>query len=346
MTSEYYERLEPEDRAQEFIDVSFGYRTLKSGDAAIVALLPDLTEKSKGHVQRWSGFHLSNPQWSEKPDERFQQWARPNLAGVWNKGPGVRGRLSKLIHTINGLTSEAIGRPLFTHDLDASLPFPTAENSHQYQDAHKELYRYLIDGLDRECIEDIARHLGKPIKARQKWTVMDLKKVFPNIDAPSKFATAYELVSNQRGHSAHKVRQPAVKMSASEQFEKDLELCVVGLRELLTTLEKELGMNGEKAIQRSDARQHLPKISQPAQPNYSICEAVRMRGKTVEHVEFGTREQVQDAHRTEVLIIHFTDGSILSLDTHSNVGNLADDIPDLKCEDFDVSFSLNWVPEK
>jgi hypothetical protein len=63
-------------------------------------------------------------------------------------------------------------------------------------------------------------------------------------------------------------------------------------------------------------------------------------------VEFGTREQVDAAHRTEVLIIHFTDGSILSIDTNSNVGNLADEIPDLKCEDFDVSFSLNWVPEK
>jgi len=50
LTNDYYERLTPADRLAEFIDIQFGYRTLKSGDTAIVIILPDLTEKSKGHV--------------------------------------------------------------------------------------------------------------------------------------------------------------------------------------------------------------------------------------------------------------------------------------------------------
>lgn len=344
LTNDYYERLTPEDRVQEFINVEFGYRTLKNGDTAIVIVLPDLTKKSKGHVRRWSGFRLSNPEWSEKPDQRFQQWARPNLAGVWNKGPGVRSRLSKLIHTINCLTSEALDKSLFTHELDASLSFPAAENSHQYQDAHRELYRYLIDGLDADCMRLLVARLGKTINVSGK-TVEVMKKIFPNLDSPSNFCAAYALVSNQRGPAAHKVRQSAVTMPATAQFKNDLELCVAGLKELLTTLEKELAMNGEKATERNDAKKHLPQIVRPSDPSYSICDAARMKGKTVERVEFGSRKKVENV-QSEVLIIHFTDGSIMSIQTRSNFGNLADDIPDLEGHGLDVNFSMHWVPEK
>lgn len=345
LTNDYYARLTPEKRSQEFVDVPFGYRTLKSGDAAVVIVLPDLTEKSKGHVQRWSGFHLPNPEWTTQPDERFQMWARPNLAGIWNKGPGVRNRLSAVMHTINCLTNEAAGKALFTHELSATLSFPSAENSHQYEDAHEELYRYLIDGLDADCIRLLVARLGKNVNVAGK-TVEAMKKVFPNLDSPSDFCGAYALVSTQRGPAAHKPRQPAVPMSASEQFAKDLELCEAGLKELLTTLEKELAMNGAKAVARHEAKQWLPKIVRPAAWNYSICQADQMKGKTVERVEYGHREEYQETHQSEVLQIHFTDGSTLSIDTRTNVGNLADDIPDLKCNALDVSFSLHWVPEK
>ena len=345
LANDYYERLTPESRAQEFIDVPFGYRTLKTGDAALVIVLPDLIEKSKGHVQRWSGFLLSNPEWTDQPDERFQQWARPNLAGIWNKGPGIRHRLSAVMHSINCLTSEAVGKTLFTHELSPSLPFPSAENSHQYEDTHKELYRYLIDGLDGDCIRLLVARLGKNVNVSGK-TVEAMKKIFTNLDSPSNFCAAYALVSNHRGPAAHKPRQPAVAMSASGQFSKDLELCEAGLKELLTTLEKELAMNGAKAVARHEAKQWLPKIVRPASPHYSICQAGQMKGKAVERVEYGHREEYDEGHQSEVLRIHFTDGSILSIDTHSNVGNLADDIPDLNCDAFDVSFSLHWVPEK
>ena len=110
-------------------------------------------------------------------------------------------------------------------------------------------------------------------------------------------------------------------MPAFEQFTKDLELCVTGLNELLTTLEKELVMDGKKATERNEAKKSLPQIAQAAEPHYSICEALRMVGKTVERVEFGSGRKFEEAHQSEVLIIHFTDGSIMSMDTHSNCGN-------------------------
>ena len=44
------------------------------------------------------------------------------------------------------------------------------------------------------------------------------------------------------------------------------------------------------------------------------------------------------------MILRFTDGSILSIDTGSNVGNVADRHEGLKPEDFHVDFMLQWVP--
>ncbi|MBI5385671.1 MAG: hypothetical protein HZA90_13415 [Verrucomicrobia bacterium] len=344
LTEKYFLELDAQRRRDEFIDVEFSCRTLTSGKLAIAVFLPDLLEKSRGHVQRWGGFRLPNPQWSSAPDERFTRWVRRTLGGEWPKVPGVHSRLAKAIHTINCMTDEAVGKALFKHELRESLCFPTAENSHRYQDAHIELYGYLIDGLDRDCISLVAARVERPIEKREKRTVMDLKKVFVNLEMPSKFAVAYDLVSDQRGLAAHKVRLPAETMAAFDQFTKDLELCVAGLHELLSTLESELGIDSRKATARSEARKTLPKIGRPSELHYSICQATQMAGKTIERVEFGYGEEVEDAHRDEVLIIHFTDGSILGIDTGSNVGNLADEVPGLKAEAFDVSFRLRWVP--
>jgi hypothetical protein len=48
------------------------------------------------------------------------------------------------------------------------------------------------------------------------------------------------------------------------------------------------------------------------------------------------------------MIIHFMDGSIMNIDTGSNAGKIVEDFEflqkkDLKAEDFQVSFALQWV---
>ena len=49
-------------------------------------------------------------------------------------------------------------------------------------------------------------------------------------------------------------------------------------------------------------------------------------------------------HGSELLTVYFTDGSILSIDTGSNAGNLALDHEGLKPDDFHVDLNLHWVP--
>ena len=88
----------------------------------------------------------------------------------------------------------------------------------------------------------------------------------------------------------------------------------------------------------------LPKIVGGVESHYSICEATRMVGKTVEKVEFGMREAIEDVHQSEVLCVKFTDGAMLAIDTGSNGLNLEHNAA-TKPNEFHVDFMLRWVPE-
>jgi hypothetical protein len=147
ITDTYYRQLEQEGN-QRYLDIRFGYRALKNGDLAIVVWLPDLVEKSSTHLALWRGFLLQNPEWLQE-DERFQLWCRRYLDGDWDVENGPRSQLGEVIETIRGLTAICFGTPLFSNVLPETLPFPSAQNTHKYQDAHGELYKYLIDGIDR-----------------------------------------------------------------------------------------------------------------------------------------------------------------------------------------------------
>lgn len=54
VSDEYYRELEARGRTDEYINIRFGYRTLKDGSLALVVWLSDLFEKSKAHVSKWS----------------------------------------------------------------------------------------------------------------------------------------------------------------------------------------------------------------------------------------------------------------------------------------------------
>jgi hypothetical protein len=132
---------------------------------------------------------------------------------------------------------------------------------------------------------------------------------------------------------------------ATQLWIDPLEDLVVGLKELLATLENVLGMDGERAYKRQSAKKWLPRIdpSRPSLPNYAITQIPSIIGKTVERVEFGFREQDDNRHESEAIILYFTDGSILGIDTGSNVGNIAHKYEGLRPNDFHADFMLTWV---
>jgi hypothetical protein len=95
--------------------------------------------------------------------------------------------------------------------------------------------------------------------------------------------------------------------------------------------------------ERQRAKNFSLKIDLPSDPHYSIVQAARMKGKTIEEVEFGFREKIEGVHGSEALIIHFTDGSIRGLYTGSNASSVCGN--DRRPENFHVDFMVQWVPE-
>lgn len=338
----YYDSLVEREREQRYIEVRFGYRALASGELALAAWLPDLVERSPGHVDRWNGFLVRHAVWSDR-DPRFDSWYRRYIEGDWGVENGVRARLASCIATIRAVTGEVLETPLFRSDIPATLPFPAAENSHRYEDAHRELYGYLIDGIEKKAIVALANRLGRPVQIGSDRTLEALNKVIPDPTVIETFSRACLPVQGNRRLATHGVRPPAVRFPAFETFSGDLELCVTGCLQLLGFLEECLGVQGATALRRQAAMVSLPKVGRPAEPHYSINQARRMVGKTVESVEFGFRQDSQGLHQSELLICRFSDGSILAIDTGSNAQNIASVHKGVSPEDFHVDLHLHWV---
>ena len=345
VTNEYFLELEAAGKTNESVSVGFGYRTLRDGNLAIVAWLPDLVEKSKSHIERWAAFRLKNPEWKETDDdERFGKWLQRYVKGSWDIDNGTLFYLGETIKTINGLTSELVGVPLYEHEIEQTLGFPSAENTHRYQDAHEALYGYFIDGLQKECIVALGSKLGRTLHVNSKRTVEAVTKLFPGLQTSPNRTVATKLVSEQRYLASHGVRPKPESCSAFSKFTEDLSLCLKAVEELLAMIENEFGVNGEEARKRHEARAWLPKINHERSPHDSIDEARRMEGKTVERVEVGYREDREGVHGSEAIIIYFTDGSIMGLETGSNAQNVASRNDGVRPEHFHVNFRPQWVP--
>jgi hypothetical protein len=337
------DRLDSGSDSDQQIDIRFGYRTLANGSLAVAAYLPDLFEKSRGHVRRWSGFVLDNPVWSLERDERFEFWIKRYFEGSWDVENGPRWQLEEAVRTLNALTSEVVGSRLFRTEDPSGILFPLAQNSHQYQAAHQRLYGYLIDGLVIDCIRRIANYMGNPLDPREDKTKKALRDTV-TLPEQSLLWNALERVSDQRRRSAHGTRDVAQPFRAFEEFTADLEHLVSGLGDLQRSLENAFGVSAERARKRAEAKKWLPVITRSPDPLYAICRIEEMKGRIVERVEYGFRQDVENVHGSEAIILHFTDGSVLGIHTGSNAGNLSSVHPELRPEDFEVDFDVQWVP--
>jgi len=326
------------------IDIRFGYRTCVNGDLALAVYLPDLVEKSSTHVQRWAAYSLNTSVLMTEPDGRFEMWKARYLEGSWDIENGPRFHLTDTIELINALCLEKVGQTLFKYKDNPALNFPSVQNTHAYQDAHRELYGYILDGLEMETIKRIAVSQGFVVDKSAARTVKALKNALPSLPSTSVLWHVLEKVSNERGNAGHGVRPSAQRFSAFEEFTSDLEKSVTGLKELLVTLESVFRMESERARTRQEAKKWLPQIEKPSMAHFSINKIRDIVGKTVERAEFGFRQHIDGLHQSEAIILHFTDGSTLGVDTGSNATNVADEYEGLQPEDFHTDFVLSWVP--
>jgi hypothetical protein len=87
----------------------------------------------------------------------------------------------------------------------------------------------------------------------------------------------------------------------------------------------------------SNPKTRPPTPVSPPEPHYSINKARQMVGKTVASVDVGHRREIPNVHQSELIVINFTDGTSLAIDTGSNAANICD-----KPEAFHTDFMLEW----
>ena len=104
----------------------------------------------------------------------------------------------------------------------------------------------------------------------------------------------------------------------------------------------EYALDAKASLSRHNAMKFLPTIVRPPNPGYGINNALRIKGRTVADVEVGFREDIEGVHKSEAIIIRFTDGSILGIDTGSNAAGIA--CEHHSADEFHVDIKASFVP--
>ena len=339
----YFYQLESLARLDEYIRIRFGYHSKKDGTLCIAVFLPDLDKAPEIDRRKWRPFIVEKSLLS-KEDERFTMWCDRYIQGSFEVPIAPRKRLSHIIKKINACCKTLVDELLYTKVPDKSIRYPISQNSHAYEDAHRDLYGFLVDSLSKECLSDLAKLRNKTIPQAQEMKPPTLlRHVFDEFDKQSKLHTLLSKISKQRGNSSHGGRPAAIEYDAFGNFYRDIESATEAYEELLQLVESEFGVSANHELKRHEAMNYLPKIVGDVEPHHSICTATRMEGKIVEKVEFGMREDIEGEHQSETLRVEFTDGEILAMDTKSNASNLEHNTA-MKPDEFQVNFALRWVP--
>lgn len=154
-TDTYFSELESSGKENESIRIRFGYHSKKDGTLCIAVYLPDLDGASEKEKRKWEPFIVDKSLLSQE-DERFEMWRSRYIQGNWDVPCGSRRQLGSVIEKINACCKTLVGMPLYTEVPDKSVRYPGAQNSHAYEDAHKNLYGFLVDSLSKGCLLALA----------------------------------------------------------------------------------------------------------------------------------------------------------------------------------------------
>ncbi len=129
---------------------------------AVAAYGPDLAKASVDEQRLWTGFEILDGEkfTAEADDSRFRKWIDRYIMGSWDVEDGPIATLDRVVKQVNAIAECVVNGPLFKSSNIRTLCFPLAQNTHRYQDAHSEVYKLIIDGLNKEAITDLGVRLG------------------------------------------------------------------------------------------------------------------------------------------------------------------------------------------
>ncbi len=324
-----------------YIDLKFAFRRLVDKRMCIGVFMPSFKDKvSEKDYSKWMGFHIEQPEF-HKENYEFERWINRYINGSWEIQDGPKVQIEQEIKLINGLTRIKFDIPFFKYDEYRLLNYPIAENSEEYTKAILELYRLVIDGMEKDVIIKIANFLNLKL-TDEKQRLNSLRELLPE-KLIEKIYKPINLVNRKR-MPIHGIPSKGITaFSAFDSFNSDLIAVHSALSELKIWLEQTLKLSSESCLKRLEALKLFPKLNKPPSPEFKMSEAQKMVGKQIKKVEFGKEEFCKDCHQCEAINIHFTDGTAMTIRIGSNAVNIADEYSQIKPTDFHTDLMLFWA---
>ena len=305
-----------------YIEMKFGFRKLKNSETCVVVFGPSfLKNTSKKDLKRWKGYIINEQQFKEK-DNCFNRWVKRYILGSWDVKDGSRNEIENKLDLILALTKYKIGIPLFKCNRSILLNYPKAENEEEYKKVNLELYRLIIDGLDRNAIIELAKLLNKKLSDESK-TLNSLKEILPE-ELIDKIHTPLRKLRDRRS-KIHKTPSENIKrLNAFDRFDLDLKEIANCLNELLLWFEEIFNINAESCKGREDSMKYFPKFIGPPRPDFKLDDLKKIINKRIKSVEFGEVEKNKDCHEAEAIVFNFYDGSSMAIKIHSNASDFTE----------------------
>ena len=328
----------PQERP--YFRVRFGFRKLSNRFVCIAAWGPDVEHLPEREKNVWVGYLLENSIFHDN-DPAFNRWVDRNVNGSWAVESGPKSRLGASLSDVQVLTRHTLSVPLFKFTENPLLNYPEAENSESYAKAHLELYRLIVDGLNLSSIRALARKLGVILTSPEK-SLNSIKEILPAELIPIIHKT-FKRCSTERNKNHGLPNAPIKSFPAFDEFHRDLTEMAIALSSLKTWLEEVLGVSAEKCNKRERELEMFPKLVGSVPANSTLHTILRAEGKTIQKIDYGPVESSPEVHQSEAIIIHFTDGTSLSIKIGSNAYNLSDE--KIQPNDFHTALIVYWTRE-
>jgi len=323
-----------------YLELHFGFRKLKDNTTCIAMFMPTFADKvPETEITKWIGFHIKNPEFQDI-DENFNRWVQRYIYGSWDVESGPKIQIERILPLISSLTNYAIGIPLFKYEKNLLLNYPHAENTEEYIKANLEMYRLIVDGMQKNAIVKIAEYLTIPLGDPNK-TLNSLKQILP-IDKHNLIHKPLKKLSQERSKIHGLPENGIKKLGAFSKFDEDLKSILSCLVNLMNWLEDIFNLDAESCKRRYDSLTSFPKIVGLPRPEFKYAEIQKCVGKTIKAIEFGEEKEYEDVHQREGIIIHFTDNSSMSISIDSNAYNLYCD-KKINPTDFHTYLMIFWA---
>lgn len=324
-----------------YIELKFAFRKLVDKRICIGVFMPSFKDKvSEKDYSKWMAFHITKPEFHEENDG-FDRWVNRYINGSWEIEDGPKIQIEREIKLINALTKIQFKASFFKHDQYRLVNYPIAENDDEYTKSIVELYRWIIDGMEKDTIFNLSAFLNIELMDKEK-RLNSLKEILP-IHLIDSIHTPINLISRKR-MSIHGISSSGITAyPAFDTFNSDLFLVCNAITKLKNWLEQTLNLNAQSCLDRLESLQLFPNFSGPPRPGFKIIDAQRMVGKTIEKVEFGETKFHEDAHQGEAINIYFTDGTALTIIIGSNASNISFDHEKIKPSDIHTDLMIFWA---